>query len=342
MKLSWQPYDLKLKYPFKIANYSRTTTPVVLVEINHDGFCGYGEASLPQYLGATQETVIEFIKKVDLTQFNDPTRLDDILDYVDSIDTSNTAAKASIDIALHDLVGKLLNKPCYQLFGLNPSETPLSTYTIGMDSDEVVVKKTREVVDEFKILKVKLGGENDKHMIDVIRTVTDLPIAVDANQGWTDRNEALDMICWLKERGIVLIEQPMNKLDLDNTAWLTANSPLPIYADESVQRLADMERLKGVFSGINIKLMKCTGMREAWKMIELAPSLGLDVMLGCMTETSCAISAAAQLSPAVKFADLDGALLISNDCFTGTKIIDGRITLNNSVGLGISKVENQV
>lgn len=339
MRLSWKPYNLNLKYPFKIANYSRTTTPVVLVQILYDGYCGYGEASLPQYLGATQETVIEFLQKVDLSQFNDPTELDKILDYVDSIATGNTAAKASIDIALHDLVGKLLNKPCYELLGLNPADAPLSTYTIGMDTDEVVIQKTKEVIDDFKILKVKLGGENDKHMIEVIRSVTDLPIAVDANQGWKDRNEALDMINWLKEKGIVLIEQPMNKLDLENTAWLTANSPLPIYADESVQRLADMERLKGVFSGINIKLMKCTGMREAWKMIQLAPSLGLDVMLGCMTETSCAISAAAQLSSAVKFADLDGALLINNDCFTGAKIIDGKITLNDFPGLGISEIK---
>lgn len=340
MKLSFRPYNLQLKYPFKIANYSRTTTPVVLVELEHNGIVGYGEASLPQYLGATQETVMQFLSQLDLAQFNDPTEIDKILDYVDSFADGNTAAKASIDIALHDLLGKLLNKPCYEFFGLNPSETPLSTYTIGMDSDEVVIQKTREVINDFKILKVKLGGEDDKRMIQTIRSVTNLPIAVDANQGWKDRNEALDMIFWLKEQGIVLIEQPMDKQDLDNTAWLTSESPLPIYADESVQRLADMERLKGVFSGINIKLMKCTGMHEAWKMIQKAPSLGLDVMLGCMTETSCAISAAAHLSPSVQFADLDGAMLITNDCFEGAKIVDGKISLNNRVGLGLLTTKN--
>lgn len=335
MELTWCPYNLQLKYPFTIAGYSRTTTPVVLTKIRFDGFCGYGEASLPQYLGATQETVMNFLKKVNLKQFADPTKIVEILEYVDSIEEGNTAAKAAIDIALHDLVGKIMGKPYFQILGLEKESTPLSTYTIGIDTDEIVRKKTEEVAKDFKILKVKLGGDDDKRMIEIIRSVTDLPIAIDANQGWKDRNEALDLICWLKEKGVVLIEQPMEKTDLENNAWLTQHSPIPIYADESVQRLSDMHRLKGVFSGINIKLMKCTGMNEAWKMIQLAPTLGLDVMLGCMTETSCAISAASQLSPAVKFADLDGALLITNDCFDGAKIREGKIELNNLNGIGV-------
>lgn len=199
-------------------------------------------------------------------------------------------------------------------------------------------KKVAEVADDFKILKVKLGGINDKQIISAIRSVTDLPLAIDANQGWKDRMQALDSICWLKEQGAVMIEQPMIKNDLESSAWLTSHSPLPIYADESIQRFADMERIKGAFSGINIKLMKCTGLHEAWKMITAAPQMGFDVMLGCMTETSCAISAASQLSPAVKFADLDGALLITNDCFSGTKIINGKIVLNDLPGIGVKKI----
>lgn len=338
MKLTWSSYNLNLKYPFRISNYSRTITPIVLTQIEYDGLIGYGEAALPQYLGETQDSVGAFLSKVDLRQFNDPTKLDTILDYVDSLMEGNTAAKASVDIALHDLVGKIKNQSWYHMYGLNKNNTPNTTYTIGIDADDIIKKKTEEVASEFKILKVKLGSADDKRLINTIRLVTDLPLAVDANQGWKDKQEALDMILWLKDQGVILIEQPMDKYDLDNNAWLTAHSPLPTFADESVQRLVDMDKLKGVFSGINIKLMKCTGMSEAWKMIQRAPTLGFDVMLGCMTETSCGISAASQLSPAVKFADLDGNLLITNDCFSGTTINKGKITLNDFPGIGVKKL----
>lgn len=337
-KLLWFPYNLMLKYPFTISTYSRTTTPVVLVEIHYNGYVGYGEASLPQYLGETQDSVISFLKQVDLGQFSDLTAMDEILTYVDHIAIGNTAAKASIDIALHDLVGKMCGRAWHEIWNLNPENTPNTTYTIGIDTDDIVKKKTTEVASDFKILKVKLGGDDDKRMIEVIRSVTNLPLAIDANQGWKDRSEALEMVHWLKDQGVVLVEQPMLKTDLEGSAWLTAHSPLPIFADESVQRLADMEKIKGAFSGINIKLMKCTGMNEAYKMINVAPSMGFDVMLGCMTETSCAISAASQLSPAVNFADLDGALLITNDCFRGTTIKNGKIILNNLPGIGVNKV----
>jgi L-alanine-DL-glutamate epimerase-like enolase superfamily enzyme len=197
-------------------------------------------------------------------------------------------------------------------------------------------QKTLEVAGQFNILKVKLGRDTDKEMIEAIRSVSTLPIAVDVNQGWTDRSYALDMICWLKEHGVVMVEQPMPKDRLDDTAWVTERSPLPIFADESLQRLGDILPLKGVFSGINIKLMKCGGMREAWKMVNMARALGMRVMVGCMTETSCAVSAAAQFSPAVDFADLDGNLLISNDRFRGMEVVGGKITLNDLPGIGLT------
>ena len=172
-------------------------------------------------------------------------------------------------------------------------------------------------------------------MIRTIRQVTNLPLAVDANQGWTDRSKALDEIFWLHENGVVMVEQPMSVDCLDDIAWITERSPVPIFADESVQRVGDIPRLAGAFSGINIKLMKCTGMREAHKMVDVTRALGLKVMLGCMTETSCAVSAAAQLSPAVDFADLDGNLLISNDLFKGVEVVSGRLTLPDLPGIGI-------
>jgi L-alanine-DL-glutamate epimerase-like enolase superfamily enzyme len=254
---------------------------------------------------------------------------------VDGIAINNTAAKAAVDIALHDLVGKIIGAPWYKMYGLNKTDVPDTTFTIGIDTDDVVREKTRETLGRFNILKVKVGGPDDKRMIEAIRSVTDLPLAVDANQGWKDRREALDMIFWLKEKGIVMVEQPMSKYDLDNIAWLTQESPLPIFADESVQRLHDVKRLKEVFSGINIKLMKCTGMREAWKMRNFAHAMGMKVMMGCMTETSCAISAASQLYAGMDFADLDGALLIANDCFDGAKLENGKIIASDLPGIGV-------
>lgn len=339
MKLSFQPYELRLKHVFTVATYSRSTTPDVQVEIEYDGITGYGEASMPPYLGESVESVMKFLSLVDLEQFNDPFQLEDILTYVDGIMPGNTAAKASIDIALHDLAGKLLGAPWYRIWGLDKDKTPSTTFTIGIDTPDVVRRKTEEVAGDFNILKVKLGRDNDKEMIETIRSVSNLPIAVDANQGWTDKKYALDMIHWLHEKGIVMVEQPMPKSQLDDTAWVTQHSPLPIFADESLQRLSDVVAISGAFTGINIKLMKCTGMREAWKMLTLARALRLKVMVGCMTETSCAISAAAQLSPAVDFADLDGALLIANDRFRGMEVVGGKITLPDRPGIGVVKLK---
>ncbi|MEA5129213.1 MAG: dipeptide epimerase [Proteiniphilum sp.] len=335
MTLSWTPYDLQLNHTFTISGFSRTTTPVVLVKIDYDGLEGYGEASLPPYLGETQASVIEFLKKVDLSAFTPSRDMEEVIAYLDGIAEGNTAAKAAVDIALHDLAGKIEGVPWYKIYGLDKYNVPDTTFTIGIDTDEVVREKTREALGRFNILKVKVGGPDDKRMIEAIRSETDLPLAVDANQGWKDRQQALDMIFWLKEKGIVMVEQPMPKHDLDNIARLTEESPLPVFADESIQRLSDVERMKGVFSGINIKLMKCTGMHEAWKMRELAYSLGMKVMIGCMTETSCAISAASQLYAGMDFADLDGALLIGNDCFDGSTLENGKIIASDRPGIGV-------
>lgn len=338
MHLSFEPYELKLKHVFTVSSFSRSTTPDVQVRIDYDGYTGYGEASMPPYLGQTVESVCSFLKKVDLEQFPDPFCIDDILTYIDSLSDGDSAAKAAVDIALHDLVGKIIGAPWHRMLGLNPEKTPNTTYTIGIDTDEMVKLKTREVAGQFKILKVKLGTPRDREMIRAIREVSDLPIAVDVNQGWKNKKKALDEIFWLKEQGIVMVEQPMPKEMPDANAWLTERSPLPTFADEAIQRLKDIPAVNGAYTGINIKLMKCTGMREAWKMMNYARAEGMKVMIGCMTETSCAIAAAAQLSPAVDFADLDGNLLIANDIFRGTTVVDGKITLNQLPGIGIEKI----
>jgi L-alanine-DL-glutamate epimerase-like enolase superfamily enzyme len=339
MVLTYRPFEAQMRHVFTIANSSRTTTPIVLTEIAYDGYVGYGEAAMPPYLGETQASVIEFLKKVDLSRFSSPFEIQDIMAYVDSITTNNTAAKASVDIALHDLVGKIVGQPWWKIWGFNAANTPNTSFTVGLDTEEVVKEKTREA-SPYKVIKVKLGRDEatDKMMVNTIRSVTDTTICVDANQGWKDKHYALDMIEWLNERNVNMIEQPMSKYLLDETAWLTERSPLPIIADEACQRLTDIPKLKGVYHGINIKLMKCTGLREAREMVSLAKALHMKLMIGCMTETSCAISAAAQLSPEMEWADLDGNLLIANDQFKGMLIVDGKITLPDKPGIGVEKL----
>ena len=335
MKMSWAPYELKLAHVFTVATYSRTTTPDVQLQIEYDGFTGYGEASMPPYLGHTVESVCAFLEKVNLSRFADPFCIEDIMAYVDSLSVGDAPAKAAIDIALHDLVGKLLGQPLYRIWGYDPAKAGDTTFTIGIDTPEVVREKTLECAGKFNILKVKVGLENDKEMIETIRSVTSLPIAVDANQGWKDKYKALDEILWLQEQGIVMVEQPMPKEQLDDIAWVSERSPLPIFADESIQRLADIPKIKGAFTGINIKLMKCTGLLEARKMLAYARAEGMKVMVGCMTETSCATTAAAHISPMVDFADLDGNLLISNDRFRGMVVEGGKMILPDRPGLGL-------
>lgn len=338
LKLSFYPYELQLRHTFTVSSYSRKTTPGVQVCIEYEGLTGYGEASMPPYLGQSVETVTAFLSKVDLQQFRDPFQLEAILAYIDSLSPGDGAAKAAVDIALHDLVGKLIGLPWWRIWGLDAAKAPDTTFTIGIDTPDVVREKTRECAGRFNILKVKVGLDNDKEMIRTIREVTDLPLAVDANQGWKDRELALEEIHWLKENGVVMVEQPMAKERLEDNAWITERSPLPIFADEAIQRLADIPSIKGAYHGINIKLMKCTGMREAWKMLNYARAEGMKVMVGCMTETSCAVSAAAQLSPAVDFADLDGNLLITNDLYKGMEVIGGKITLSDLPGIGLERL----
>ncbi|WP_447766827.1 dipeptide epimerase [Sphingobacterium faecium] len=333
-KLRFKPYTLEMRYVFTVASFSRTTTPVVLTQLEYDGIIGYGEASMPPYLGESQESVINFLNNIDLSGFNSPFQTEELLAYVDQIGAKNTAAKAAVDIALHDLIGKILGQPFYKIWGLNPALIPATSYTIGIDTEEVVRKKVMEA-DQFKILKVKLGLETDKMIIDTIRQCTDRPLCADVNQGWKNKEQALEMSHWLAERGVVFLEQPMPKEQIDDNAWLTEHSPIPTIADEACQRLIDVPALQGVYSGINIKLMKCTGMREAKRMAELAQALKMKVMIGCMTETSCAISAAAQLAPLVDWADLDGALLIGNDIYDGMKVIDGQCILPDRPGIGV-------
>jgi len=337
LNLRFFPYELKLRHAFNLARSQRTTTPDVQVEIEYDGLVGYGEASMPPYLGENVESVTKFLSSLDLSQFSDPFRIEEIHEYMDSVAPDNRAAKASVDIALHDLLGKIMGQPWYKIWGLNPDKCPNTSFTIGIDKPDVVRQKVDEA-SPYKVIKVKMGLDNDKELVEIIRSKTDVPICVDANQGWADKEKALEMCHWLAERNCLFVEQPMDKKAIDDTAWLRERSPLPIIADEFLQRLPDVRRAAGAYDGINIKLMKSTGMHEAYQMATLARAMGMKVMLGCMTETSCAVTAAAQLAPLVDWADLDGNLLIANDRFDGIRIVDGKVTIPERPGIGVELI----
>ena len=336
MQIIYKEYNLELKYPFTIAKFSRTSTPVILLQINFQGFTGLGEASMVPYMGESFSSAKAFLKKVDLSSFTYPFKMDEIIEYLDDLEIGQPAIKAAIDIALHDLIGKISQKPCYELFGSSPDKMPLTTFTIGIDTPEIIIKKVNDALgDGFKLLKIKLGRDTDKLLIKTIRSVTHLPLYVDANQGWIDKNQGLEMAHWLAEQGVLLIEQPMPKEDVDGNAWLTERSPIPTVGDEAVQRFADVAKAKGVYHGINIKLMKSAGMYEASKMIEEARKHQLKILIGCMSETSVATLAGAALAPLCDWADLDGPFLTSNNPYRTPQFKNGKYVLENANGLGV-------
>jgi L-alanine-DL-glutamate epimerase-like enolase superfamily enzyme len=339
MRLKFYPYTINLKEQFNLSISSRTTTPALIVEIEDNGITGFGEASLPPYLSEDQQSVNEFLKKVNLSNFKIPADINLILDYIDNLSKENNAAKAAIDIALHDLIGKQKKVPLYQYLNIGKRRDICTSFTIGITE----FKKLKQKIDaasDYKFLKIKLGTFNDKEIVLTIRDLTDKPLFIDVNQGWTDKYFALDMINWLCEQNVILIEQPLQKEKIQDISWLTERTRLPIIADESVQGLNDLEKIKDIYSGVNIKLMKAGGIRQAHSMMKRSKELNLKIMLGCMTETSCAITAASHLSPLADWVDLDGAELISNDLFTGMKIKKGKLIIPELPGIGIEKIAN--
>lgn len=336
MKISYAPYELKLKYPFSISGYSRTSTPLLLLEIFHEGFTGYGEASMVPYMGERVETASAFLDKIDPSSLKYPFDYDQITSMLDGIEKGNPAIKAALDIALHDLQGKIEQKPCFELLGADKHAMPVTSVTIGIDTPGVIIQKVKDAAFA-SVLKIKLGSADDKALINTIRSVSDKPLYADANQGWKDRYQAIDMVHWLHEQGVEIIEQPMAKEDRDGNAWVTERSPVPILADEAVQRYADMEKIKGAYHGINVKLMKSAGMYEAGKMIRRARELDMKILIGCMSETSIATLAGAALAPLCDWADLDGPFLTANNPFKDPDFSEGKWVLSEEPGLGLGK-----
>lgn len=339
LQLSYSPHLLEFKYPFKISFSARTHTPIVITQIKLGDSIGYGEAAMPPYLGESHETVISFLDKAKpiLHQFKYPFDIATINRLIDAIEINNMAAKASIDIALHDLLGKIEGKPCYSYYNKVEKKRFSTSITLGIDSEEVLIKKLEEAAP-YAVLKIKIGTADDKSLIEIINKHSNKKLSVDVNQGWQNKEEALEMVHWLKSKNVLFVEQPFNKTDFASSAWLTERSPLPIIADESMQRLKDIDTIKNCFHGINIKLMKCGGMLEATQIIKKAQQNNLKILIGCMSETSCAIAAAAHIATAADWIDLDGPLLIKRDFFSGIIFNEGRLCLNDSPGLGVLPV----
>ena len=323
--------DLQLQHPFTIARRATDASrQVIFVEI--DG--GIGETAPARFYGETVQTVRVALETVAPELPDDLDAIHDVMATLEATLSGNYAAKSAVDMALHDRLAKKLGVPLYQLWGLNPQKTPYTAFTIGLDAPEVMAQKT-EQAEAYPILKVKLGTPHDIRIIQALRNVTDKPIYVDANTAWTPK-EAVRKIRELAQYGVELIEQPTKPHDLSGLKFVRDHSELPIIADESVKRASDIPMLAECVDGINIKLAKCGGLLEAHRMIHVARTHGLQVMVGCMIESSLSITAAAHLTPLVDYADLDGNLLIVNDPYTGVTLDKGKLILPERPGVGVT------
>ena len=333
--LEYKIRDLNLIHTWTISRASANVKHNVFIKLTKDGISGIGEAAPNIRYNETPESTVEVIEKArPLIEKYDLWHFVDLVYAVRELVEEQTAAKCAIDIALMDWVTKKLGIPLYQYFGLDKSKTPITSFSIGIDTPEVMQQKIGEA-KEYPILKIKLGTDRDEEIMKAVRDVTDKTLRIDANEGWKTKEEALEKIKWLGKMGVEFIEQPMPAEMLEETRWLRERVSIPIIADEAVKSAADIPKLATAYDGINIKLMKSAGIQEALRMIWMARSLGMKVMLGCMVESSCAISAAAHLSPLVDYADLDGNLLIANDPFKSVKVENGKMILSEKPGLGL-------
>jgi L-alanine-DL-glutamate epimerase-like enolase superfamily enzyme len=338
MELDAQTLDLKLATPFRISRGTQLVANNVLAHIEHGGMVGLGEAAPSAFYGERRESVLMALTHFAPHLGDDPTLIEDILAECDAVLGANAAAKAAVDMALHDLLGQRLGVPVYMLLGLNPARTPRTSYTIAIDTSEEMAARAQAAAREYPILKIKLGTADDLAIVRAIRAATDATLRVDANAAWTPK-QAVRTIERLAELGVEFVEQPVAKGDLDGLRFVRERSPLPIFADESCVGLEDVPKMAGRVDGINIKLMKCGGISHALKMIAAARAHHLRVMLGCMIESSLAITAAAQISPLVDEADLDGALLVESDPFEGILVRQGKLVLPDRPGLGVRQRE---
>lgn len=338
--LSWEILTVHTTVPFVIARGGASDHRLVKVVLrDSDGEFGWGEASPNRFYGETPETAIGALERLKpIVEACEPFHLESLETEMNAALRNNGSVKSAISAAAHDLVGKRLGIPLWQMWGLDPAKAPLSSFTIAIAPDTKELVRRVKAADEYPVLKVKLGSDRDEEIIHTVRDAApDKVIRVDANAAWTPKR-ALMMIELLESLGVEYVEQPVAATDLEGLAFVREHSPLPIIADESCVVASDVARLAGKVDGINIKLSKCGGLREALRMIATARAHGLLVMAGCMIETSLAITTAAHLAPLLDFADLDGAALLSDDPHIGASIAGGRITIPNEPGLGVRAV----
>src|ERR1035437_6348465 len=327
---------LMLRHTWTTTMSSSAYRDTVHVQYQRDGITGYGEgAPIVRYLEYPEQAKQAIDAIIDKIAVGDPRKFDKFLAEVRRLlGDHQHAAMAAVDIAVCDWLGKKLGIPLYQYFGLDPADAPVTTFSIGIDTPEITRKKTREAED-FPVLKVKVGLKNDEETIEAVRSVTKKPLRVDANEGWTDKEEAIRKINWLETQGIEYVEQPMPAHMIEETKYVRSKVHLPIFADEACTDITMIPRLTEAYDGINVKLDKSGGILEALRWIEVARAVKMKVMLGCMVSSSCSVTAAAHLSPLVDHADLDGNLLVANDPWLGVRVEKGKLILPKGPGLGL-------
>lgn len=334
-KVETEVVRLKLRHTWTTVMSSSEYRDNLYVRFTRDGLTGHGEgAPIPRY----QETALTAQKAVTsvrpLLEAADPLKFQGLLHDAFAQISGEYAAKAAIDIAVLDWATQKLGLPLYQLFGLDPAATPVTTFSIGIDTPEITRQKVREA-EAFPVLKIKVGLKTDEETIAAVRSVTKKPLRVDANEGWTSKEEAVRKINWLESQGVEFVEQPLPAGMVEETRWVRRRVHIPIIADEACLHASDIPRLADAFDGVNVKLDKAGGVLEAYRMISLARALKLRTMLGCMISSSVSVTAAAHLSPLVDYADLDGGLLIANDPFEGVTVDHGKLVLPPGPGLGL-------
>lgn len=339
-EITYKKIHLTLYYPWTITRGTAAYKENVLVYYKKDGITGVGEAGHMTAAGQNADRTIRELKQlIPLYLETDPFLFYDLPERAREIVPALSPAKTALDIALMDWIGKKLGIPLYQALGVNPVSEVNTSFSIGRDKPEIMKQKVKEAAP-YKILKVKITGQGDKETIKAIRSMTDKPIRVDVNEGWKDKGKAIHEIEWLAKDGVEFVEQPMPVEMLEETRWLKERSPVPIVADEAVNTSEDVIKIADAYDGINIKLMKSGGILEAYRMTLLARLLKLDIMLGCMIETTVGIAAAVQLQSLARWVDLDGNLLIKNDPYTGLTLKDGHWVMSGKPGIGVERRKN--
>ena len=327
---------LMLRHTWTTTMSSSEYRDTVQVEYGRDGISGHGEgAPIIRYQEFPASAVKAIEASVGQIEAGDPWMYRKFLAQVRrTLGDHQHAAMAAVDIAIFDWLGKKMDLPLYRFLGLDPADAPITDFSIGIDTPEITRQKTREAAD-FPILKVKVGLQTDEATIEAVRSVTNKPIRVDANEGWTNTEEAIRKINWLETQGVVYVEQPMPAHMLEETKFVRSKVHLPIIADEACTDVAMIPRLTEAYDGINVKLDKSGGILEALRWIQVARAVNLKVMIGCMVSSSCTVTAAAHLSPLVDYADLDGNLLVANDPWRGVQVKKGKLLLPAGPGLGL-------